>query len=338
MWAYIGNDPHLQRKVLRISKGIKKTEESEESEPGTSRSQQITDCFSLVLGCRYLHNAELVYISRSFLKALNNILESMEESGKRHSKRIGQRLNTKLAIGYLLFNHMASLPLPQKLEWPRRNQESCLCVEIKPKCGYLPITRLITEDRVIKKHVSKFEMQQYVKRREGGGFISTYDPIKLFSNNRDEIRQAFIGLIENPQNNLRVFYGNSVIFPGTLARDSACFARECRSNLAKSLLSLDFSDSFLEGNTTTEQTPEERVVSSFIDLLTETLVQEPILSRLLQLQMLDVLDIQAVYKLHQRLIQNGYHVNFEAKEELLHQRPLINTWVNFFLISNLKFL
>lgn len=45
-------------------------------------------------------------------------------------------------------------------------QEVCISVEIKPKCGFLPFLRYISEGNAIKKRITRFKMHQPLELRE----------------------------------------------------------------------------------------------------------------------------------------------------------------------------
>lgn len=85
------------------------------------------------------------------------------------------------------------------------------CIEIKPKCGFLPKKNILKFQKIqktfeIKSQISRYVLHQHLKRKQNKIInISSYDPLDLFSNNLNRIKKAISSLIENPQNNLRIF-------------------------------------------------------------------------------------------------------------------------------------
>lgn len=80
------------------------------------------------------------------------------------------------------------------------------CIEIKPKEGYLAKSL---------KGYSKcyYCMKQFLKLTEKHiQGISNYCPLDLFSGDRDRMKFALKNLIENPQNNFKVFKNGNIIY------------------------------------------------------------------------------------------------------------------------------
>eukprot|EP00271_Cylindrocystis_brebissonii_P001353 TRINITY_DN11626_c0_g1_i1.p1 TRINITY_DN11626_c0_g1~~TRINITY_DN11626_c0_g1_i1.p1 ORF type:complete len:710 (+),score=106.98 TRINITY_DN11626_c0_g1_i1:42-2171(+) len=91
--------------------------------------------------------------------------------------------------------------------------EDTICVEIKPKCGFLPTSPAIAPANEVKRHVTRFEMHQHLKLAKGEvPSLSDYSPLALFSGKLSTIRSAVDSLFETPQNNLRVFRKGREIF------------------------------------------------------------------------------------------------------------------------------
>ncbi|KAK7842717.1 inositol-pentakisphosphate 2-kinase [Quercus suber] len=91
----------------------------------------------------------------------------------------------------------------------------CIFVEIKPKCGFLPCSRFISEANADKRIISRFRMHQTLKLHQGEiSELSEYNPLNLFSKSEDKIHKAINYLFTTPQNNFRVFLNGSLIYGG----------------------------------------------------------------------------------------------------------------------------
>lgn len=84
--------------------------------------------------------------------------------------------------------------------------ETNYCIEIKPKEGFLPSSL---------KPLAQcyYCLKQYIKLETGAiKEKSSYCPLDLFSGNIIVMRHALIGLVENPQNNLKFFENGVVVY------------------------------------------------------------------------------------------------------------------------------
>ncbi|KAJ8555562.1 hypothetical protein K7X08_013058 [Anisodus acutangulus] len=94
-----------------------------------------------------------------------------------------------LCDSVLLISYHSLFP-PGKLK-----KDFCISVEIKPKCGFLPLSEFIAPDNIIKRSVTRFQMHQALKLHQGKtSEISAYDPLDLFSGSRDRVHKAIKGL------------------------------------------------------------------------------------------------------------------------------------------------
>jgi len=88
-------------------------------------------------------------------------------------------------------------PLPAGLH----PSEPCLCVEIKPKCGVLPMGPPLSESAP---GYCRFCVQEPLKRKSGVP-RSDYCPLDLYSTDRSRLERAVRCLLAAPRNNLRIF-------------------------------------------------------------------------------------------------------------------------------------
>ncbi|KAG5048062.1 hypothetical protein JHK85_009165 [Glycine max] len=84
-----------------------------------------------------------------------------------------------------------------------------------PKCGFIPLSRFISEGTAIKRRITRFQMHQALKLHQGEiSLLSEYNPLDLFSGSKERIYKAIKDLFTTPQNNFRVFMNGSLIFGG----------------------------------------------------------------------------------------------------------------------------
>ncbi|KAG7226837.1 hypothetical protein INR49_014186 [Caranx melampygus] len=90
----------------------------------------------------------------------------------------------------------------------------------KPKCGFLPSSKHVSKD--IKTKVCRFCMHQHYKVANGKWKRrSLYCPLDLFSGNRQRMHFAIRHLIEEPQNNFKIFKGGQCIYSSKEGSDDS---------------------------------------------------------------------------------------------------------------------
>ncbi|THG22627.1 hypothetical protein TEA_015936 [Camellia sinensis var. sinensis] len=154
-----------------------------------------------------------------------------------------------------------------------------ISVEIKPKCGFLPDSRFISEENAIKKRITRFKMHQSLKlhQREISD-TSEYDPLDMLSGSKERVHKAITALFCTPQNNFRVFLNGSLIFGGLGggADITSCMIGNAFEDVLKCVIQAD------DGLRTT----------NFLQLVTEAVSRSGLLDRLLEVQKLDIFDIE----------------------------------------------
>lgn len=95
----------------------------------------------------------------------------------------------------------------------QEGQGPVLAVEIKPKKGFVSSSNSLCE----------FCLKQREKVRAGQAKTeSKYCPLDLFSGSRDRMTAAIRNLLENPQNNLRIFKDGNLLHDEISANTPAC--------------------------------------------------------------------------------------------------------------------
>ncbi|KAF7495229.1 Inositol-pentakisphosphate 2-kinase [Sarcoptes scabiei] len=94
-------------------------------------------------------------------------------------------------------------------------QCSVISIEIKPKQGFISSEELFDADDVlrIKSRICRFGLSQFYKlRKKSIKKLSSYCPLDLFSGCLSRALYSLVCLIENPQNNFRVFINSHLIY------------------------------------------------------------------------------------------------------------------------------
>ncbi|XP_061543221.1 inositol-pentakisphosphate 2-kinase isoform X3 [Phycodurus eques] len=204
-WRYHGEGnkslvvSHVQlSKVLRL---LKYPAEDSENPPQTAEQafrqiQNIVDFSSNVmsglLGDKFVHSGEVVKLPMEFLRQL-----SIKVQHQRPAWRRDKVMDIYSGCALCLPNLTSPAP-------PLRSHTPPLCVEIKPKCGFLPSADHIGRD--VKSKVCRFCMHQHYKVANGRWKRrSLYCPLDLFSGSGQRMHFAVRQLIEEPQNNFKIF-------------------------------------------------------------------------------------------------------------------------------------
>ncbi|XP_012282176.1 inositol-pentakisphosphate 2-kinase isoform X2 [Orussus abietinus] len=121
----------------------------------------------------------------------------------RPERRRDQEIVEEYATEYLDYTF---LPFASRFNEETTASNSTFCVEIKPKQGYVP-----KRDRQFQ--MCPYCLAQYYKLKKGAiRNRSNYCPMDLFSGERERMRRAVHGLLEAPQNNLKIFKDGIVVY------------------------------------------------------------------------------------------------------------------------------
>uniref|UniRef100_A0A674P1T8 Inositol-pentakisphosphate 2-kinase n=1 Tax=Takifugu rubripes TaxID=31033 RepID=A0A674P1T8_TAKRU len=331
-WVYHGEGnknlvvAHLSR-VLRLLKYPAEDSENppQSAEQAFRQIQNIVDfssnVMSILLGEKFVHSGEVVKLPLEFVRQLS-IKVQHERPGWRCDKVIDIYSGCALSLPNLTYPvlHLSTHTPP-------------LCVEIKPKWGFLPSSKHVSKD--IKSKVCRFCMYQLYKVATGKWKKrSLYCPLDLFSGNKQRMHFAIRQLIEEPQNNLKIFKGGQCIYSRKDSDDS----------LDLNSLLHHLRPYFLQGNNRFNcHMTNKAVLNDFIQVLMNALLSsegreggpvndrhaerqsycdaslfnkersrqgsqglpgDSVLSRILQTQMLDMRDIEELYPLYHRVEQH----------------------------------
>nr|XP_045360586.1 inositol-pentakisphosphate 2-kinase [Camelus bactrianus] len=152
------------------------------------------------LGENYVHCGEVVQLPLEFVKQL-----CLKIQCERPESRCDKDLDT--LSGYAL-----CLPNLARLQTYRFTEHRpILCVEIKPKCGFIPFSSDVTHE--MKHKVCRYCMHQHLKVATGKWKqISKYCPLDLYSGNKQRMYFALKSLLQEAQNNLKIFKNGELIY------------------------------------------------------------------------------------------------------------------------------
>lgn len=265
-----------------------------------------------LLGSHYLHPPTPVRISQELLQKIGVSVEDRRPATRRRGGPEKNGIDVMIPFGFLQRDH--------SLFTHESHDGHVLCVEIKPKCGFLPSSPLCAE---VKRQYCRYCMHQRLKLSHGEiRYASGYCPIDLFSGAAKRVDRALTSLFYEPQNNIKVFCNGRLAFTGSIAPSSiesvatrtgenappplqeeeAMLLRQERlSTLNEDLVAIGFEIDPLTSTPTTTTTTR-KPWEAMKDLVLEVLEHNNILSRILEVQKLDELDIETTYKLYERLL------------------------------------
>lgn len=348
-WRYLGEGnkslvvSHIQ--IPRVLRLLKYPAADSENPPQTAEQayrqiQNIVDftsnVMSSLIGEEFIHSGEVVKLPLEFVRQL-----SIKVQQQRPAWRCNKVMDIYSGCALCLPNLTTPLYHQPTLTPP-------LCIEIKPKCGFLPSSKHVSKE--VKTRVCRFCMHQHYKVSNGmWRKRSLYCPLDLFSGNRQRMHFAIRHLIEEPQNNFRIFKGGQLIYSSReREREDSDDSSDCVTSLFhqlrpyftctphpqrlshlsnKSLLS-DFRQALLSdfvqvlvkallsggGASTVDSSHRRTEGRSFCEASTfnrerlrhssQGLPSDCVLSRILQTQLLDSLDIEGLFPLYKRVEQH----------------------------------
>ncbi|KAH7524122.1 hypothetical protein FEM48_Zijuj06G0085500 [Ziziphus jujuba var. spinosa] len=325
--AYTGSSPAYIGKVIRIRKALRngsltakrpaaltmherrlwKDLEDIVSSPNRELVSQmfVRNVMSPLLGSKYVDAGRRVLVSRQFLESVEKNVICQRPVWRVDAAKVDTSSDSVLLLSdHSLFSHGIC------------EGEPCISVEIKPKCGFIPVSKFIDEGKAIKRSITRFRMHQALKlHQEEILECSKYDPIDLFSQSKDRIHKAIMDLFTTPQNNFRVFLNGSLIF-GALGGTASTTNFKIGEAFEDALKDVILGDHGLR-------------TRSFLQLIAETVYKSGIMSRLLEVQKLDTLDIEGAIHAYYNIISEPCTVCRELGEEKaldryksLHSVPL----------------
>ncbi|KAF8769150.1 hypothetical protein HU200_006647 [Digitaria exilis] len=318
--SYTGSSPSMLGKVLRVKKILKDKSQLAPSCMVFSSYEQLLwghipelvdsvkqDCLAQAyavhvmskhLGASHVDGGVRVAVSREFLELVEKNVLSSRPSWRVNASSIDSTADAALLIA----DHSLFSGNPKG--------SNCIAVEIKAKCGFLPLSEYISKENSIKKQVTRYKMHQHLKFHQGEiSKTSEYNPLDLFSGSKERICMAIKSFFSTPQNNFRVFVNGSLVFGGMGGGADNVLPAEkdkCLEDLSK-VSGLELPD--------------------FIELLSEAIFRSGVLGKLLTTQKLDDHDIEGAIHLYYNIISQPCLVCKDITDaELLSKYTLLHSF------------
>ncbi|XP_038054392.1 inositol-pentakisphosphate 2-kinase-like [Patiria miniata] len=156
-----------------------------------------------LLGTEYICLSAMIPVNQAFLERVAQYFEPQRPEKRLH-KQVDISKKYALSLPDFCF-----LRYPHKMQ----SQGPTFCIELKPKRGFLPVSGHIPDDLAIKYSVCRYCLLQQYKVQQGiWEKRSHYCPLDLFSCDPSRMKYSLNMLLENPQNNLRIFKDGVAIY------------------------------------------------------------------------------------------------------------------------------
>lgn len=316
--AYSGEHPDFVGKVLRVQKVARSGSQCENGHSGLTEmecliwkefeelvsapTKEIAEYYFVqrvmcsLLGSKNVDAGIHIRVTQEFLETVDNNVRCQRPSWRVDSAKVNPLCDSVLLISdHSLFLH------------GMLKKDFCISVEIKPKCGFLPLSEFIAPENTIKRSVTRFKMHQVLKMHQGKiSEISAYDPLDLFSGSRDRVHEAIKNLFKTPQNNFRVFLNGSLILGGLggNADTTSCEIGKTFENALKGVIHA------VDGKRT----------QCLLDLISETIFSSGLLNKVLEVQKLDSADIEGAIHAYYNIISQPCMVCKQLAEDQSSKR------------------
>lgn len=253
---YTGSKKQFYGSVIRLNKDLSDSENDDQLKV----HNYVKNCMSKLLGNQFAKHGKIIKVDKPFITKLNDKILPF-----RPKSRLRNSLHTDCEYVLMLQDFSKILD----------SHEPVFCVEIKPKWGVVCRSKLISEKHKLAKYfVCRYCMYQYLKYKQKKiSKISQFCPLDLFSMDLKRMSHAIECLIENPQNNMRIYMNGNPVWSANNA------------NNPKKLLEEFLSKYNLE-------------ISHFISIVTNCLAQSGVLQTIQRVQLLDKFDIEVIYKIY----------------------------------------
>ncbi|KAJ7957777.1 Inositol-pentakisphosphate 2-kinase [Quillaja saponaria] len=325
--AYSGSSPTFIGKVMRIQKATRIGSDSVRSPTALTGQERLLwgDIEELIaspnkdiagqlyvkyvmtplLGSKYVDAGMRVLAPREFLEAIEKNIICQRPAWRIDAAKVDTLCDAVLLLSDHSLFHNGNL-----------EGSPCVSVEIKPKCGFLPDSRFISEGTAIKKQITRFRLHQALKLHHGEiSEISEYNPLDLFSGSKERIHKAIKDLFSTPQNNFRVFLNGALIFGG--------------SGGGADNTNIPIAEAFEDELKSIFQGDDGLHTESLLQLVSEAVHKSGALERLLEVQKLDNVDVEGAIHAYYDIVNQQCMVCRQLGEEeaskkytSLHSVPL----------------
>jgi inositol-pentakisphosphate 2-kinase len=319
---YDGMLLRIRKKDLAMAAGFSRPEKClVRANLGGNPTHYFRNIISTCIG-PYIDIPEIVELEWSFLQRLQHIALSdgqvpLSRQQDWNLASNGTAHDSTIPMGMLVADYRR-LGLPKTVEGGS-SSERCISVEIKPKAGYTAVSPLVHPLHRIKFLETRFQLLQKLHRNgrvskawtsSSDSFdMSTYDPRDLFSGDMRKIRRAINSLLCCPQNNLRIWHGESMLIG--LGSDQKSSNSLCSETLREM-----FNFETVAGGC--------RKLGAVVgEIVVSILSHENLLTELLKLQEFDILDADGAILVYNRLValNNGSEKEVESNLDSPPTRP-----------------
>jgi len=317
-------DNRFQGEILRIEKALFQHDDAASVLISIPIQSSRTESQMRIMQLLFNQSGKQIYVDPpveielhpSFLEGLRQ--RAIESGRIPHSRRLDwniERCSHKEGTCAKEVSAMASL-LPNyrccKSIHPKHGTTTkSISVEIKPKAGYLATSPLVHPNHDVKYQISKFQILQQLNydgvvskgwnKGTGLGEKSRYDPLDLFSCNGVMIRQAIEALFGCPQNNLKIFCDDDMLYGHDGQGRHPTSTRSAVTETNKYSQALE---AILDGDLQNPQESKGILECELVEILSGVLLQDPFLPLLLDLQKrFDVLDADGAVLVYNRLVE-----------------------------------
>mmetsp|Transcript_26558 Transcript_26558/g.74613 ORF Transcript_26558/g.74613 Transcript_26558/m.74613 type:complete len:582 (+) Transcript_26558:111-1856(+) len=303
VFGYRGSSPLLVGKVLRIKKKVRVKQDHAvrtiddavwQIYPGMVGSDTLQreavffeKVMAPMLGRKYVGTMTVIRAPSELIK---EVIKQNAEKMRRVDKVLAQlELNSTQEVEAVLMRDMTFLSIPSELG---AISTPCICVELKPKCGFVLQCSSVHPSHFVKSKCTRFHLQQGVKLAAGHVTrVSKYRPLQLFSQDAHAVTKTLGNLVEEPQNNFRVFCN------GRMAYSSSKCSEFGMSSLGRGLHQA-------LGGSLAPGLSESESAKLLVRLIAGIVTKEvDLLSNLLKVQKLETIDIEGVHEIYQQVLQ-----------------------------------
>ncbi|KAJ1947755.1 hypothetical protein GGF37_000131 [Kickxella alabastrina] len=211
LFAYAGEGSELRGQLLRLTKRDVpqntdiNADDSDTDDSSLNKEQEqlslqahnnvvfTKEVIGPLIGVDYILQHQLVHLSSNFIEQLSLAAEPLRPSSRTH-----KQIDLRQRVGALVRDMINVLGFT-----PKQPGEHTIAIEIKPKWGFVPSSKYISQANSVKHRVCRHCMHQYLKHDKDS--MSEYCPIDLFSTNCTQVKHAVDCLFDVSNDRLRVF-------------------------------------------------------------------------------------------------------------------------------------
>ncbi|KAI9096170.1 inositol-pentakisphosphate 2-kinase [Phlyctochytrium arcticum] len=304
--SYHGPNPEHKGHVLRLRKQDDESTCSSSVEANTDPEDleyELTFQQEVVANLRgmkqYIGAMELLPIDTDFLQESSRLLSLCRPLDRSHKD-----IDTRQGLGVLIPDYTcrphisgskrrgshegAVIPASRKYRMARSRT---IAVEIKPKWGFLPVSKAINSSNHVKYSTCRYCMHQHLKAANRADLeANEFCPLELYSGDVPRIYQSLQNLLVNPQKNLKIFLDGEFL---KLEKERFAQSMEEALYVAAEQGSPAHANPSLQSSSGTD---------ILFTLVSNILAVDPLLSALREHQTnLDPLDIEGIIPIHSAL-------------------------------------